>query len=281
MSVPGTILVTGATGHVGRHVVTGLVAAGADVRAVVRHPERAQLPTGVDVVPGDLTQPDTLDTALDGVGSIFLIWPLLSADAAPPTVARLTKAARRVVFLSALEDAANQRPTGFWGEVEELIEQSGVEWTFLRASGFTSNTLEWAQSIRTDGVVRAPYGAARRSLVHEADLAAVAVHALLEDHHVGRAYPLTGPEHISQVEQVRTIGEAIGRPVRWEEMSRDAAERQYLAEWGDPEFVQAALDAWASMVENPEPLTNEIEAVTGAPARTYRQWAVEHAAAFR
>jgi uncharacterized protein YbjT (DUF2867 family) len=281
MTTHGTILVTGATGNVGRHVVSGLLAAGADVRAMVRDPERARLPEGVSVVPGDLTQPATLEGALEDVRAVYLLWPNFSTETAPAAIQAIAKHASRIVYLSAIGSTIDERPDGFWGEVEHLIEQAGVEWTFLRSGGIATNTLGWAEEIRSVGVVRWPYGDARRSLVHEADLAAVAVRALLEDKHVGAAYPLTGPELISQADQVRIIGEAVGRTVRWEELPREEAQQQLLAEWGDPDFVREALDGWAAMVNNPEPVTRTVEEVTGTPARTFRQWAIDHADDFR
>jgi uncharacterized protein YbjT (DUF2867 family) len=128
--------------------------------------------------------------------------------------------------------------------------------------------------------VRWPYGAAARSLIHERDIAAVAVRALTEDGHAGAQYVLTGPQVLTQVEQVRTIGEVIGRPLRWEEISREAARQQLLAAWGDSSFVDRALAAWAEMVTEPEPVTPTVEEITGAPARTFREWAIDHADAF-
>ncbi|NDL58283.1 NAD(P)H-binding protein [Phytoactinopolyspora mesophila] len=280
MTTPRTILVTGATGNVGRHVVSGLLTAGVQVRAMVRNPDTARLPDGVDVVPGDLAKPETLAAAADGVDAVFLLWPNFSTETAPAAIQTLAKHASRIVYLSAIGSDIDQRPDGFWGEIEQLVEEAGVEWTFLRSGGIATNTLGWADEVRA-GVVRWPYGGARRSLVHEADLAAVAVLALLDDQHVGQAYALTGPELVSQADQVHIIGEAVGRTVRWEELSREEAHEQLLAEWGDPGFVQGALDAWAAMVDSPEPVTTTVERVTGKPARTFRQWAADHADDFR
>ncbi|KAB1908974.1 NAD(P)H-binding protein [Micromonospora sp. AMSO1212t] len=281
MSTHRTVLVTGATGNVGGHVVTRLLELGADVRALVREPSTSRLPSGVAVAGGDLTRPDTLDAALAGVDSVFLVWPGLSTAAAPATVERLAEPARRVVYLSAMGGRDGERPVGFWGEMEDLIERTGLESTFLRASGFATNTLGWAEQIRTRGVVRWPYGHARRSLIHEKDLAAVAALALTEDRHVGAAYTLTGPEAVSQQEQVRLIGTAIDRDLRWEEQPRAKARESLLAAWGDPAFVDMALDGWAAMSDTPEPVTTTVEDVTGVPARTFRQWALDHAADFR
>lgn len=281
MSTHRTVLVTGATGNVGRHVLNRLLELGAEVRALVREPGAVILPAGVAVAGGDLTRPDTLNAALAEVDSVFLVWPGMPTSAAPATVERLSEHTRRVVYLSAMGGRDGERPVGFWGEIEGLIERTRLESTFLRASGFAANTLGWAEQIRTGAVVRWPYGRARRSLIHEKDLAAVAALALTEDRHVGAAYTLTGPEAVSQQDQARLIGEAIGHPVRWEEQPRAEARDLLLTAWGDPAFVDMALDGWAAMVDAPEPVTTTVEQVTGVPARTFRQWALDHAADFR
>jgi uncharacterized protein YbjT (DUF2867 family) len=283
MAEQGRILVTGATGNVGRHVVTQLRDAGAAIRALVRNPGAADVPDGVEVVRGDLTDPGTLGAAVDGVECVFLLWPLTTAEHASASLNAVAKHARRIVYLSAMSvrDDREPRANGFWGEIEHAVEQSGLEWTFLRAGGFAANTLGWADQIRAKGVVRWPYGRAARSLIHERDIAAVAVRALTEDRHVGAKYVLTGPEAVTQAEQVRIIGEVIGRAVGWEELSPETARQQLLAAWGDPGFVDGALGYWATLVSEPERVTRTVEEVTGVRARTFQEWAIDHADDFR
>jgi uncharacterized protein YbjT (DUF2867 family) len=283
MTEPGTTLVTGATGHVGRVLVSLLRDGGLPVRALARHPDTADLPDGVDVVRGDLSDPATLDAALTGVASVFLLWPFLTAEGAPAVVDAIARHARHVVYLSAMSVSDDREPAGngFWGEVEHLLERSGVEWTFLRAGGFATNTLGWADQIRTEGVVRWPYGAAARSLIHERDIAAVAARALTGAGHAGAKYVLTGPAAITQAEQARVIGEVTGHPVRWEELPPERARRQLLDMFGDPDFVDGGLAYWAGLVDRPEPVTDTVREVTGEPARTFRQWAVDHRDEFR
>jgi uncharacterized protein YbjT (DUF2867 family) len=282
MAQPGVILVTGATGNVGRHVVSGLLAAGSAVRAVARDAGAAGLPGGAEIAQADLSDPRSLEGHLDGVEAVFLVWPFFTADAAPAVLDVIAKHARRVVYLSAMSvrDDRGPQDNGIWGEIEHLIEQSGLAWTFLRAGGFAANTLIWAGQIRDERIVRWPYGEAARSLIHERDIAAVAVATLTEDGHTGAKYVLTGPEAVTQAEQVHLIGEAIGQPVRWEELTPTAARRQLLTSWGNPDFVDRALGYWASLVAEPEPVTSTVEDVTGSPARTFREWAVDHAADF-
>lgn len=280
MTQTNTILVTGATGNVGRHVVAGLLERGATVRAMVRNPDSADLPAEVEVLHGDLTRPATLEHAAADTTSVFLLWPTTDTTTAAAAVEVFARHASRIVYLSALDGPENRRPNGHWGDVEDLVTRSGARWTFLRPGGFATNVLGWADQIRT-GVVRWPYGNAGRSLIHEADIADVAVRALTEGRHDGAAYPLTGPDVLTQAEQVRVVGEAIGKDVRWEEQPIDEAREHLTTAWGDTEFVDMALDAWAAMVETPEQVVATAETVTGSPARTFQQWASDHADDFR
>lgn len=277
------ILVTGATGTVGRQVVSQLLDTGRDVRALVRDPDCAELPVGVELVHGDLADPATLAAAVDGVGAAFLVWPFTSpeaaADLAPGVVGTIAEQVARIVYLSA--DAAAERPEQFWAKLEQLVEGSATEWTILRPTGFAKNTLMWADQIRADGVVRWPYAAAIRSLIHEADIAAVAVHALTRSGHTGQTYVLTGPEALSQTEQVHAIGEALARPLRFEEIPADQARPGLVAAFGDEAFADVALDAWAAFLTRPERVTSTVQEITGNPARTLREWAADHADDFR
>ncbi|MEV0613877.1 NAD(P)H-binding protein [Nonomuraea sp. NPDC050404] len=274
----GKILVTGATGNVGSHVASQLARAGLEVRAFARKPEKVQ--AGVEVVQGDLTVPETLEPALKDVESVFLLWPGMSTGNAGEVVSAIARHARRVVYLSAYVPGSEDAATHY-GDIEHFIRTSGLGWTFLRPGGFSANTLGWAEQIKRDGVVRWPYGQASRALIHEKDIAAVAVHALTSAGHNGASYDLTGPAELTQAEQVRAIGEAIGREVRWEEQPVEEARERLLAAWGEPEFVQSALKAWESFVTHPEKATDTVERLLGRPALSFRQWAEDHAADFR
>jgi uncharacterized protein YbjT (DUF2867 family) len=275
------ILVTGATGTVGRQTVSKLLGAGAPVRALTSRPEKARLPGDVEVVGGDLSDPDTLAPALKDAEAVFLVWPFTTAEGAPAVLDAIERETRRLVYLSS---AGGQRPDPvglFHADMERLIEESKLDWTFLRPSGFASNTLMWAGQIRGDGVVRWPYGSAARSLIHESDIAAVAVRALTSDGHGGAKHVLTGPELLTPAAQVHAIGEVIGRPARWEEVPREAVRDGLAAAFGDASFADHALDTWARFVEEPELVTSTVERVTGTPARTFREWASDHADDFR
>jgi uncharacterized protein YbjT (DUF2867 family) len=269
----GVTMVIGATGKVGRHLVSGLLERDVEVRALARDPSSARLPEGVEVVSGDLGNPSDLSGHLDGVDGVFLVWPFFSPDGAEEIVDTLADEERRIVYLSA--EAASKRPDSFWAGVERAIERSASEWTFLRPTGFAANTLMWAEQIRESGVVRWPYGQASRSLIHERDIAAVAIRTLTEDGHAGARYVLSGPEALTQIEQAHAIGEAIGRSVRWEELSREDAEKQIAG------LPDTALDTWESFVETPEIVTSTVADVTGKSARGYSRWARDHVEDFR
>lgn len=276
------VLVTGATGTVGRHVVSELLRRGTAVRVLARRPPAGGFPDGVEVVAGDLAAPETFAAGLDGIAAVFLIWPFFTAEPAPAVLDLFARHAQRIVYLSAASVAGDvtEPPALFHTAIERAIGNAGLSSTILRPTGFATNTLMWAAQIRESGVVRWPYGRAGRSLIHERDIAAVAAHALTEDGHTGAKYVLTGPETLTQVEQVRQIGEAIGRPVRYEELSPEVARAQLLAAWGNAAFVDAALAGWARMVAEPEAVAGTVTEVTGAPARTFAQWAWDHAADF-
>ncbi|WP_027344096.1 SDR family oxidoreductase [Hamadaea tsunoensis] len=278
------ILVTGATGNVGRRVVERLAAAGHGVRAVTRHPSRAKLPAGVEVVAADLADPASLRPHLADVDGVFLVWPFVdpatTAELAPRVAEVLAEAGSpHVAYVSAASAEAD--PQSFWALVERAVDDAGLPWTMLRPTGIATNALGWAAQIRAEGVVRWPYGAAARSMVHEDDIAAVAVEALTSDGHDKRTYVLSGPETVTQADQVRLIGESIGRDLRWEEITADELRPMLAAAMGSPAFADLALRSWATLIETPEPVTDDVAVVLGRPARTFAQWAADHVSDFR
>lgn len=287
------ILVTGATGVVGRNVVQQLLDAGADVRALTRDPARAGLPPQVEVVEGDLTKPDGLEPAFDGVERLYLF----PVDETAREVVALAKRAgvRRIVDLSAASVTAGLHTN----PVEQAVEESGLGWTHVRPGGFMANLLPvWAPSIRAERVVRYPFADEPGGYpIHEADVAAVAVAALLGDGHTGIAYTLTGPEPVTVRSQVRDIAAALGTEVRYEEVSRERARELMVAQGG---FAAAAADLLLGFVNyGGDEASGEtdgfsdddwselmrpwrgVEQATGRPARTFARWAKDHVADFR
>ena len=278
------ILVTGATGTVGRQVVSQLLATEVQVRALTRNPGSANLPAEVELMRGDLTVPETLDACFDGVDVVFFVW---TADprAVLTAVDRISKYARRIVFLSSPHQTPHplfQQPNplaAMHAEIERLIRTSGLDWTFLRPGMFAANARSWwAPQIRVGDVVCWPYASAPTAPIHEADIAAVAVRALLDTRHNGADYVLTGPQSLTQREQVEIIGDVIGRSLRFEELSPDEA-RQEL---GFPIVaMNMLLDAWAAAVGQPALVTSTVGDITGTPARSFRDWVIDHINEFR
>ena len=166
-------------------------------------------------------------------------------------------------------------------QIEERIEASGLQWTFLRPGMFAANArLWWAPQIRAGNVVRWPYLDVPTAPIDERDIARVAVRALCEDGHAGAEYVLTGPESLSQFDQLSIVRRAIGRPFEIEEISADEARRELLAIMPLP-VINMLLDAWAAAGGQPALLTSTVKQITGAPARTFLNWATDHAADFR
>jgi uncharacterized protein YbjT (DUF2867 family) len=276
------VLVTGATGQIGSEVVSQLRSTGCRIRAMSRHPQSANLPPDVEIASGDLSVPDTLDACLEGVDSVFLVWmgPLA---AAAPAVERIAAHARHIVLLTSAHRTPHpffQQPNGLrliQAGVEQLIEDSGLGWTFLRPGPFAINCRNWwMPQIQTGDVVQWFYGEAATAPVHERDIAAVAVRALCDDSHDGREYVLTGPASLTQREQVHIIGDVIGRPLRFEELSREAARERMLAMAFPPPIADMLLDAYAAAVGLPAVVTSTVQEVTGEPARSFHDWAVDH-----
>jgi len=274
-------LVTGATGNVGRELVAQLRAAGRSVRALTRHPQSANLPVDVDVVAGDLSAPSTLDASLDGIDDVFLVWvaPFSAAGAA---IDRIASRAKRVVLLSSPHRTDHpffQQPNALravHAGVEQLIEGSGLRWTVLRPGAFARNSSNWwGPQIARGDVVHWFYADAQTAPIHERDIARSAARVLTEEGHHGRDYVLTGPQSLTQRQQVEIIGDAIGRPLRFEELSPEAARNQLLAMW-PAAIADMLLGAYAAAVNRPAFVTSTVGELTGQNAATFRRWADDH-----
>lgn len=270
------ILVSGATGTVGGQIVKQLVEAGHQVRALTRNPQNANFPECVEVVVGDLARPETLIPALEGVTGLHLInfdGATYGALQTGAEIVRLAKQAgvQRVTVLMGSET----------GTIEEEVAKSNLNWTFLQPVEFMSNMLEWAEPIRNEGAVSAPFANRRTAIVHEADIAAVAVAALTQDVHGGKTYTITGPEVMTPVKMLQTIGEAIGRELQFIELSEEQARQRWKEEGFTDEVIEFFVWAHGNTPEIGYTVVQTVEQVTGRPARTFAQWAREHADAFR
>jgi uncharacterized protein YbjT (DUF2867 family) len=280
------ILVTGATGNVGRPLIDALLARGALVRALTRHPAAAALPPEVDVVGGDLSIAASLEPALAGVDTVFLLWRQDTADHPRAAISVFARRARRIVYVSSLsvrDDLVRQTHpmTAIHADIEDAIRASGLGWTFLRAGTFATNALAWADEIRATRTIRLPYPDAGRSPIDPADVARVAAAVLTDDAHVGGTYVLSGPEMLTEADKVRILGEATGLPVRCVPIAPEAARAAMLDDGVPEELVAAALDYWRHLVTDPEPVTDHVERISGTRAVSFRAWADLHADAFR
>ncbi len=283
------ILVTGATGNVGREVVNLLLSGGEKVVAVTRNPAKSALPDSAHVVGGDPSRPQTLTPALRGVDAVFISPRALGDATAGAATAELLKlaaeqGAQRVVLLSAVtvqDGGGEKRFADAFKAVEDAARASGLPWTILRSAEYASNNLMWAPQIRSTGKVKGAYGDAANSTIHERDIAAVSALALVDAAHAGHTYVLTGPQSLSQRDKVRIIGEAIGREVLWEEISPKLVREAMLAQGLPVEIPDRLLGYLASRVGQPGLSSTDVEQVLGRPALTFAEWAAEHAAAFR
>lgn len=281
------ILVTGATGTVGRSLVHQLVDAGQEVRALTRSPGSAaaqRLPPRVEVVRGDFAEPETLVPALRGVQRMHLVaidgyGPLTTG----PQILELARQAgvRRITHLGHNDPSRDDDDPleADHRTLQKAIENSGLEWTHLFPGEFMANTWEWAPSIKAEGVVRAPFAGWTSAMIHEADIAAMAMVALLEDGHAGRTYTPTGPEPVKRVDAVRMIGEALGRKIEFIELTPEQAREH----WKDT-YPEDVIEWFLEMGDYPEGnawVSPEVEDVTRRPGRTFAQWAADHVEDFR
>ncbi|MEV0649480.1 NAD(P)H-binding protein [Phytomonospora sp. NPDC050363] len=269
-----TILVTGATGTVGGQIVRQLVEAGHAVRALTRDPAKAEFPAGVEVVGGDLADPGSLAGVFDGVSAAHLItfgggYRTLSTGREIFALAKAAGVAKVTVLRGPEDD-----------EFTKEVAGSGVEATLLVPVEFMSNHREWAAGIIAAGRVREGFADSPSALVHEADIAAVAVAALTQDGHGGKEYTITGPEVLTVREKVAVLAEALGRDIELVELSEEEVAADLAAQGWDE-----ASAAWMIGIRKDTPeigytVVDTVERVTGRPARTFAQWARENASVF-
>jgi uncharacterized protein YbjT (DUF2867 family) len=271
------ILVTGATGNVGREVAAGLVRRGEPVRALVRDPARAALPDGVEAAAGDLARPESTRSALRDVDRLFLLpgYPGMARVAADAGVTRTVQLSGG----SAGSGDQSNAVTRYMERSEQEIRETEMEWTFLRPCAFMSNTLRWLPQLTSGDVVRAPFANVPLASVDPADIAAVAIVALVEDGHHAMIYRPTGPEALLPEQQVAVLAGELRRPLRFEAQANDDARRAML-ETTPPEYVGAFFDFYVNGSIDESTVRPTVRDVTGRPPATLETWARNHAAEF-
>jgi len=272
-------LVTGATGHVGRPLVARLAAAGEPVRAFCRHPERGAFPSSVELAAGDISDPEAARRALQGVTRLFLM-------RAPGVEAFwdevLRSGVQHVVVLSSGAVASGVRTYigDVHRQVEDMVRQAPVTFSFLRPGAFMSNALQWAAAIRADGVVRAPFGDVPNAPVDARDLADAAAHLLRDpEASAGQIHPITGPELLTVRRQVAILQDVLGRPLGFADVPDDMAEQQ-MKRFAPQPIVDSLFAMMHDAAAHPNAELHPLTQVTGQPARTFAQWAEDHRAAF-
>ena len=279
------ILITGATGNIGRELIPLLLETGQPIRVFVRDERKViHLDERVERVVGDLNKPKTLLPAVKGVEQIFLVTYETQQDI---NVIEAAKRAggRQIVKLSTLEATDHKIQVGKWHyEREELIRASGLDWTFLRPGMFMSNSIEWwAESIKGQGSVFFPGGKKGRvAPVDPRDVAKVAALALTQPGHIGQAYELTGPELFSIGEMVQVISRVLGKPIQYVDIPPIAAKLFMLKTGMDKTLVNALMEMLGSLRRNEGAiLTDTVQRLTGQTPRTFEAWCQEHIEAFR
>jgi uncharacterized protein YbjT (DUF2867 family) len=272
------IVVTGATGNVGRPLVQALVAAEEKVTAVSRR--GSDVPAGVVPVQADLLRPESLEPALDGADVLFLLtsgeWHAGGGDLAAVLDVVRARGVQRVVLLSSHGVGTGRHSS----HLEDAVTGSGLVWTLLRPGGFASNDLAWAETIRAGRTASVPFPDVAIPVIDPADIADVAAAVLLGDGHAGRTYELTGPEPVSPRQRVAAIGAALGEEVRLVELSRAEAKAQMLL-FMPERVVEATLDAIGEPLPAEQRTSPDVERVLGRPPRAYTEWIGRHLAAFR
>jgi uncharacterized protein YbjT (DUF2867 family) len=278
-------LITGATGDVGSRVVSQLLKRNIRPRVLVRNEAKARFLFGdrVDVFVGDLAEPASMRDALKGAETIYLVNVGPGIPRRDEAAALLAKeeGVKRILKLSSL-DVEHGLAIGAWHEKgEAAIRAVGVPFTFVRPTGFMSNLLAWAHSIKTEKIVKSSTGDGRRPFIHSEDIAAVSVEALVSANYVGQSLSITGPDSLTFGEATATIAKAIGESLNYQAISDEEARQRYSKVSGSLEETEAHVALWRAIREGRlANVTHDVEHILGRKPITLTQWAEENAKSF-
>ncbi len=278
-----TILITGATGTVGREVVKQLsmidgVRVRAGVHSLIKGENLRRLPD-VELVEMEFTDPESLHAAFTHADKVFLITPF--TDGQVEMAKKLVDEAKRtdvkhIVKLSAMgADAEPGIQLGRWHrEIEDHIKQSGIPYTFLRPSSFMQNLEDYnAQSVKQEGKLYMPIGDGKVPYIDARDIATVAVEVLTGNGHEGKAYDLTGPEALNGTELAEALSDATGKSVTYVDVPDDAA-RQGMQQQQAPEwFINAFMElSSVQRAGHGGQANGTVEELTGCKPHNIRQF---------
>jgi uncharacterized protein YbjT (DUF2867 family) len=279
-SARGLVLVTGASGNVGREVVRDLQRRDVALRAAV--PDKraaAAFPGDAAWVPFDFTSPTTFGAALDGVDRVFLMRPPQMADAAafePFLSAMRDAGVKQVTFLSLL--GVEKNPIVPHHAIEKRLRASGLGWTMVRPAFFMQNLTTTHLADLRDGRIMVPAGGGRTSFIDVRDIGAVAALTLAEEGHVGKAYSISGAEALTYGECAALLSEASGRSIVYSRPSGRAFARHMAAQGFPPDYVRVMRGIYlVCRLHLAGRVTDELPQLLGRPAISFAQFASDHA----
>lgn len=277
------ILISGATGNVGKELVQQLLDKGERIRVLIRDERKvAHLGNQVERAVGDLDQPETLAAAMQDIDRLFFVTPVTEQ------VVNLLEAAkqagvRHVVKLSTIEADRSLGPGKWHRQQEELVKSMGFTWTFLRPTMMMVNTIEWwSATIRSQNAVYFPGGNGKVPPVDPRDVAAVACTVLTCPGHEAQIYEVTGPEALTIREMVQVMAKILGEPLRYVNVPAFLAAISLRRFGMSRELVKALMETLGALRRNEYAyVTEAVERVGRVKPRTFEAWGREHINAFR
>lgn len=281
------ILITGATGNIGKEVINGLLDKGQAARGTAINSQDAQkIPVGVQPVLFDFSNQQTYDPALEDVDKIFLMRPPQITDIEhtlnPFVDAAKSRGVSQIVFLSLLGVEDNPKVPHY--AAEQHIIKSGIPFTFLRPSFFMQNlNTTHRQEIKEDDEIFIPVGTAKTSFIDAGDVGAVAARTLLELGHANKAYDLTGPEALDYYQVADILSEVLGRKITYKDPSLAAfVWRMWRKRKTTLVFALVMAMLYNSTKKGlADVVTDQVDKILGRPPITFRQYAENNKSAWK